>query len=93
MKRVDLGVFRFVQAVQAGTLVPGHDFVFDLKNGGVAARQDQPEGPAAYKARLAQLQSQIIDRQDQGRRPSPLEAASLDVAAERRATCPPLPFP
>ncbi len=45
VKRVDLGVFRFVQAVQAGTLVPGHDFVFDLKNGGVARRQDQPEGP------------------------------------------------
>ncbi len=36
VKRVDLGVFRFIQAVQAGTLVPGHDFVFDLKNGGVA---------------------------------------------------------
>ena len=59
VKRVDLGVFRFVQAVQAGTLVPGHDFVFDLKNGGVALGKISPKVPAAYKAKLAQLQNQI----------------------------------
>ena len=92
MKRVDLGVFRFVQAVQAGTLVPGHDFVFDLKNGGVALGKISPKVPAAYKARLAQLQTQIDDRQDQGAE-QVLEAASLDDTAERRATCPPLLFP
>jgi basic membrane protein A len=60
VKRVDLGVFRFVQAVQAGTLAPGNDFVFDLKNGGVAVGKISSKVPAAYKARLAALQQQII---------------------------------
>ena len=59
VKRVDLGVFRFVQAVKDGTLTPGHDFVFDLKNGGVAVGKISPKVPAAYKGRLAQLQNQI----------------------------------
>src|SRR6185312_3083664 len=59
VKRVDLGVFRFVQAVQTGTLVPGHDFVFDLKNGGVAVGKISPKVPAAYKAKLVQLQNLI----------------------------------
>jgi basic membrane protein A and related proteins len=60
VKRVDLGVFRFVQAVQNGTLTPGHDFVFDLKNGGVALGRISPKVPAAYKARITALQNQII---------------------------------
>ena len=60
VKRVDLGVFRFVQAVKDGTLVPGHDFVFDLKNGGVAVGKISPKVPAAYKARITALQNQII---------------------------------
>lgn len=60
VKRVDLGVFRFVQAVQNGTLTPGHDFVFDLKNGGVAVGKISPKVPAAYKARLNVLRDQII---------------------------------
>jgi basic membrane protein A len=60
VKRVDLGVFRFIQAVQNGTLTPGHDFVFDLKNGGVALGKISPKVPAAYKARLKVLQDQII---------------------------------
>jgi basic membrane protein A and related proteins len=60
VKRVDLGVFRFIQAVQNGTLTPGHDFVFDLKNGGVAVGKISPKVPAAYKARLNVLRDQII---------------------------------
>jgi len=60
VKRVDLGVFRFVQAVQTGTLTPGHDFVFDLKNGGVALGKISSKVPASYKARVAALQNQII---------------------------------
>jgi basic membrane protein A len=60
VKRVDLGVFRFVQAVQNGTLTPGHDFVFDLKNGGVALGKISPKVPASFKARVAALQEQII---------------------------------
>jgi basic membrane protein A and related proteins len=60
VKRVDLGVFRFVQAVQNGTLVPGHDFVFDLKNGGVALGKISPKVPKAYIARVNALKEQII---------------------------------
>jgi basic membrane protein A and related proteins len=59
VKRVDLGVFRFVQAVQAGTLVPGHDFVFDLKNGGVALGKISPKVPKAYIAKINALKDQI----------------------------------
>jgi basic membrane protein A len=60
VKRVDLGVFRFVQAVKDGTLTPGHDIVFDLKNGGVAVGKISPKVPAAYKARINALKAQII---------------------------------
>ena len=60
VKRVDLGVYRFIQAVKDGTLTPGHDFVFDLKNGGVAVGKISPKVPAAFKKRIATLQEQII---------------------------------
>ena len=60
VKRVDLGTYRFIQAVKDGTLTPGHDFVFDLKNGGVALGKISPKVPAAYKAKIAALQNQII---------------------------------
>ena len=59
VKRVDLGVFRFIQAVQAGTLIPGHDFVFDLKNGGVALGKVSPKVPRAYMAKVNALSLQI----------------------------------
>ena len=60
VKRVDLGVFRLVQAVQAGTLVPGHDFVFDLKNGGVALGKISSKVPKAYITKVNGLRDQII---------------------------------
>jgi basic membrane protein A and related proteins len=60
VKRVDLGVFRFIQAVQAGTLTPGNDFVFDLKNGGVAVGTISSKVPKAYIARINALKEQII---------------------------------
>ena len=60
VKRVDLGVFRFIQAVQSGTLVPGHDFVFDLKNGGVALGKVSSKVPKAYIAKVNALKEQII---------------------------------
>jgi basic membrane lipoprotein Med (substrate-binding protein (PBP1-ABC) superfamily) len=53
-------VFRFVQAVKDGTLTPGHDFVFDLKNGGVAVGKISPKVPKAYVARINTLREQII---------------------------------
>ena len=49
-----------VKAAQAGTLVGGDDFVFNLKNGGVALGKISPKVPAAYKAKLNALQTQII---------------------------------
>lgn len=60
VKRVDLGVFRFIQAVQNGTLTPGNDIVFDLKNGGVALGKVSPKVPKAYLARVNALKEQII---------------------------------
>jgi basic membrane protein A and related proteins len=60
VKRVDLGVFRFVAGVKDGTLTPGNDLHFNLKNGGVAVGKISPKVPAAYKARIASLQEQII---------------------------------
>ena len=70
VKRVDLGVFRFIQAVQAGTLVPGHDFVFDLKNGGVALGKISSKVPKAYIAKINALKEQIIAGKIKSRRPS-----------------------
>src|SRR5207244_1381210 len=60
VKRVDLGVFRFIEAVKNGTLVPGHDFVFNLKNSGVAVGKISPKVPKAYIARINTLKEQII---------------------------------
>jgi basic membrane protein A len=60
VKRVDLGVFRFVQAVKTGTLIPGHDFVFDLKNGGVAVGKISSKVPKAYITRINGLKELII---------------------------------
>jgi len=60
VKRVDLGVFRFIEAVKNGTLVPGHDFVFNLKNSGVAVGKISPKVPKAYIARINALREQII---------------------------------
>jgi basic membrane protein A len=60
VKRVDLGVFRFIQAVKDGTLTPGNDFVFDLKNGGVALGKVSSKVPKAYLAKVKALQAQII---------------------------------
>jgi hypothetical protein len=52
-------VYRFVQAVQAGTLTPGHDFVFNLKNGGVGIGKISPKVPKAYVAKVKALQAQV----------------------------------
>ncbi len=60
VKRVDLGVFRFIQAVKDGTLVPGNDFVFDLKNGGVAVGKISSKVPKAYLKKINALKDQII---------------------------------
>jgi basic membrane protein A len=60
VKRVDTGVFLTVKAAQAGTLKGGNDLVFNLKNGGVALGKISAKVPAAYKARIAALQKQLI---------------------------------
>ena len=48
-----------LEAIQAGTLTPGHDFVFDLKNGGVALGKVSPKVPRAYLAKVNALSLQI----------------------------------
>jgi basic membrane protein A len=60
VKRVDTGVFLTVKAAQAGTLTGGTDLVFNLKNGGVSLGKINSKVPAAFKARLAALQKQLI---------------------------------
>ena len=60
VKRVDHGVFRFVQGVKDGTLTPGNDIVFDLKNGGVALGKVSSKVPKAYVAKVNALKNQII---------------------------------
>jgi basic membrane protein A and related proteins len=60
VKRVDLGVFRFIQAVKDGTLIPGHSLVFDLKNAGVAVGKISSKVPKAYITRINGLKEQII---------------------------------
>lgn len=60
LKRVDLGVYRFIQAVQTGTLTPGNDLHFNLKNGGVGVGPISNKVPKAYVARIKTLEAQII---------------------------------
>jgi basic membrane protein A and related proteins len=60
LKRVDLGVLRFIQGVKNGTLKPGDDLVFNLKNGGVGLGKISPKVPKAFIARINALKSQII---------------------------------
>jgi basic membrane protein A and related proteins len=60
MKRVDLGVFRFIQAAKDGTLTPGNDITFNLKNGGVGLGKISPKVPKTYIARINALKEQII---------------------------------
>ncbi len=60
LKRVDLGVFRFIQGVQTGTLTPGNDLAFDLKNGGVGVGKISSKVPKAYIAKINALKEQII---------------------------------
>ena len=60
LKRVDLGVYRFIEGVKDGTLTPGNDLVFTLKNGGVGVGKISPKVQKAYVARINALKEQII---------------------------------
>jgi basic membrane protein A len=60
VKRVDQGVYLTVKAAKDGTLVGGGDLTFTLKNGGVALGKMSSKVPAAYKARLNALKTQIV---------------------------------
>ena len=89
VKRVDLGVFRFVQAVKDGTLVPGHDFVFDLKNGGVALGKISPKVPTAYKSQgSTRSRTRSSPARSRSRRPSRRSVDRHDGEAGRKARLP-----
>ena len=60
LKRVDLGVLRFIQGVKNGTLKPGEDLLFNLKNGGVGLGKISPKVPKAFISRINALKAQII---------------------------------
>ena len=60
VKRVDQGVYLTVKAAKDGTLASDADLNFNLKNGGVALGKISAKVPAAYKAKIASLQAQII---------------------------------
>ena len=60
IKRVDLGVFRFIQGVKDGTITPGNNLVFTLKNEGVGVGKMSSKVPAASIAKMNALREQII---------------------------------
>jgi basic membrane protein A len=60
IKRIDVAVFDTIKAYTDGTLHPGSDAVFDLKNGGVGLGRYSPRVPRALIARLGPVRAQIV---------------------------------
>lgn len=60
VKRVDVGIYEAVKAVDSGTFKGGADLNFDLKNNGVAAGKISPKVPKAFIAKMNALKAKII---------------------------------
>lgn len=60
VKRVDVGIYEAVKAVNDGTFKGGADLNFDLKNNGVAVGKISPKVPAALIAKMNALKAKII---------------------------------
>jgi basic membrane protein A len=60
VKRVDLSVERVILSAKNGTYKGGVDFVFNLKNNGVAIGKISPRVPKAFVARMNALKPQIL---------------------------------
>jgi basic membrane protein A len=61
VKRVDVGVFDTIKAVQDGTYKGGADLNFDLKNGGMSVGKINPAVPKAFIDEMNKYKQQIID--------------------------------
>lgn len=60
VKKVDVGIFNVVKAVNDGTFKGGTDLNFDLKNSGVGLGKVSPKVPAAFMAKVNALKAKII---------------------------------
>lgn len=60
VKRVDVGVYNAVKAVQNGTFQGGSDLNFSLKNDGVGLGKVSPKVPAALLTKVEALKKKII---------------------------------
>jgi basic membrane protein A and related proteins len=61
VKRVDVGVFDTIKAVQDGKFKGGSDLNFDLKNGGMSVGKINPAVPKAFIDEMNKYKQQIID--------------------------------
>lgn len=60
VKKVDVGVYNIIKAVNDGTFKGGTDLNFDLKNDGVGLGKISPKVPAAMIAKVNALKAKII---------------------------------
>ena len=60
MKRVDLGVFNVIKAVQAGKFKGNHDLKFTLANGGMSVGEINPALPRVFIDKMNQIRQKII---------------------------------
>jgi basic membrane protein A len=60
VKRVDLGVFRVIQATKAGKYKGNKDLLFTLANGGMSVGKINPAVPKAFIAKMNAIKARII---------------------------------
>ena len=60
VKRVDIGVYKMIQAVKNGESLGGKDLNFTLKNGGMAVGKINPSVPKALIAEMNGYKKRII---------------------------------
>ena len=60
VKRVDVGIFLAVKAVNDGQKIGGKDLLFNLKNGGCAIGKISSKVPKAFIAKMNSLKAQIV---------------------------------
>jgi basic membrane protein A len=60
VKKLDVAVFKTVQAFQRGTFKTGGDVVFDLRNGGSALGKISPKVPRSFVRKVEKIRKQIV---------------------------------
>jgi basic membrane protein A len=61
VKRVDLGVFNVIKAVQDGNFKANQDLQFTLKNGGMSVGKINPAVPQEFIDKMNDIKQRIID--------------------------------